>query len=456
MTSHLSSSHRKQLSTWLGGNKQFKLLYSTATDECGASAFHSKCDNLGATVTVARNTAGWVFGGYTNVSWGVTSSSYSYDDRAFLFRLDRDGSFQPKKYRLKDEHEKRAICQNSSCGPYFGEDLLFLNEGPYQKEDGFFPCEPASKHGADYDMAGDTATDFTGNDLELSAIDVYKVQDANVEFDDPWRNIGNADHGKLMTQLERYCPVEEAKLDHVNLLLVGAVGSGKSSYFNTINSMFKGHVTGQARSGSTTHSLTQGFKVYKVRSKSGTPLKFRLCDTRGLEGDNGMKPEDLVAFLDGHVENGFQFNPFTKLGPETRGYRKSPSFEDTAHCVVFVVDASTVDVFSDKILEVVKEFQESANARGVPQVVLLTKVGKVCPFLDKDLSGLFKTITVSDLVDTVAQMFGIPRSCVLPIKNYEKETELDVRVDVPALLSLQQILRLADDYLYYHVDQNDN
>lgn len=60
-----------------------------------------------------------------------------------------------------------------------------------------------------------------------------------------------------------------------------------------------------------------------------------------------------------------QFNPFTKLVSDTQGYRKSPSFGDTAHCVVFVVDASTVDVYSDKILHVVKEFQETANARGI-------------------------------------------------------------------------------------------
>ncbi|XP_067682043.1 interferon-induced protein 44-like [Haliotis asinina] len=455
MTSHLSSHHRKQLSTWLGGNKQFKLLYSTAVDECGASAFHSKCNYLGATVTVARNTTEWVFGGYTSVSWGVTPS-WCYDDRAFLFRLDRNGSFEPKKYRIKAEHAGRATYQSSSLGPGFGEDIRFFQRGPYQESDGFFPCEPARRHGLNYNMGGDTATDFTGNNLKLSEIYVYKVQDADVEFDNPWRNIGNADHLKLVTQIEDYCPVEEAKLDHVNLLLVGAVGSGKSSYFNTINSVFRGHVTGQARSGSATHSLTSVFKTYKVRSKTGTTLKFRLCDTRGLEEVRGMKPEDLVAFLDGHVENGFQFNPLTKLGPDTRGYRKSPSFGDTAHCVVFVVDASTVDVFSDKILEVVKEFQESVNARGVPQVILLTKVDKVCPVLDKDLSGLFKNITVSDLVDTVAQMFGLPRGCVLPIKNYEKETELDVNMDVTALLSLQQILRLAHDYLYYHVDQNDD
>lgn len=175
MNSRLSSCHRKQLSTWLGGNKRFQLLYSTATDECGSARFHSRCDNVGETVTVGRNTTGGVFGGYTSASWR-SSIGMAYDDRAFLFRLDRNGSFHPKKYRLKDGHEARAISQTSGEGPRFGNDIQFLKKGPFLKSDGFFPCETTGTHGADYDMAGDTAADFTGSNLKLSEIDVYKVQ----------------------------------------------------------------------------------------------------------------------------------------------------------------------------------------------------------------------------------------------------------------------------------------
>jgi hypothetical protein len=39
-------------------------------------------------------------------------------------------------------------------------------------------------------------------------------------------------------------------------LLVGQVGAGKSSFFNTINSIFRGYITSQACSGNAEHSLT--------------------------------------------------------------------------------------------------------------------------------------------------------------------------------------------------------
>ena len=47
--------------------------------------------------------------------------------------------------------------------------------------------------------------------------------------------------------------------------------------------------------------------MYKVRSsENGHPLKFRLCDTRGLEEGQGMDTSDLVAVLDGHLPDRYQ------------------------------------------------------------------------------------------------------------------------------------------------------
>ena len=86
-------------------------------------------------------------------------------------------------------------------------------------------------------------------------------------------------------------------------------------------------------------------------------------------------------------------------------------------------------------------------------MVLLTKVDKVCQVVENNLSQVFHSPTVGELVDQVAQLVGLPRAHVLPVKNYEKEMDLDQNVDVPALLGLRQMLRFADDYLYNSLDQ---
>jgi hypothetical protein len=46
--------------------------------------WHTLCDNKGPTLTLIQADNGWLFGGYTQVSWDL-SSGYGYDETAFLF-----------------------------------------------------------------------------------------------------------------------------------------------------------------------------------------------------------------------------------------------------------------------------------------------------------------------------------------------------------------------------------
>lgn len=45
---------------------------------------------------------------------------------------------------------------------------------------------------------------------------------------------------ELKEFVANYKPLEEMKIPEVNILLIGQVGAGKSSFLNTINSIFKG------------------------------------------------------------------------------------------------------------------------------------------------------------------------------------------------------------------------
>ena len=62
--------HRKILKGWLPEAMagEWRLLFRASRDGFAASAFHSKCDNKGPTVTVVKSSVN-IFGGFTETSW---------------------------------------------------------------------------------------------------------------------------------------------------------------------------------------------------------------------------------------------------------------------------------------------------------------------------------------------------------------------------------------------------
>jgi predicted GTPase len=66
-----------------------------------------------------------------------------------------------------------------------------------------------------------------------------------------------------LTEIEEYTPMVEFdgggadKIPFVNILLMGRISSGKSSFFNTVESVFKGRLSIRSRAGCATSSLTK-------------------------------------------------------------------------------------------------------------------------------------------------------------------------------------------------------
>ena len=89
-------------------------------------------------------------------------------------------------------------------------------------------------------------------------------------------------------------------------------------------------------------------------------------------------------------------------------------------------------------------------------MVLLTKVDKLCSKVEADTSQVFKSGAVLEQVNKVSQLLGIPRNHVLPVKNYETEIELSDNINILALLTLRQILRSTEDYMFNFLDEADD
>lgn len=163
------------INSWLGGSKKFILLYRATKDGFAASAFHGKCDNKGATVSIITSSEGYVFGGYAAQPW-LQSSSWVRDasNKSFIFSLKNPRDGQPTKFDLNPSKNTNAIYSHSSYGPTFGggHDINCADDSNSNNTSYFnFP------YSYDVNTSGLDAKTFTGNaNFTTKEIEVFQVQ----------------------------------------------------------------------------------------------------------------------------------------------------------------------------------------------------------------------------------------------------------------------------------------
>uniref|UniRef100_A0A4W6CLB4 TLDc domain-containing protein n=1 Tax=Lates calcarifer TaxID=8187 RepID=A0A4W6CLB4_LATCA len=339
------------------GRVKLQLLYKASIHGFTGAAFHERCDTRSPTVSVGYNNSGYVFGGYTKQPF-TKSGNYVHDDQAFLFTFS-------------------------------GEKLLkYPVTVVYSSPGNYYNFNAAEMH---------------GNNLNLTECEVYQVEGKKRK--------------ELIESIKTYKPIVNS-VPQVRVLLIGPVGAGKSSFFNSINSVFRGHVTSQAIAGSSTTSLTTQFRTYSMKAgREGKPLPIILCDTMGLEESTGagLDIDDIISILKGHLPDRYQFNPSAPLHSEAHGYHKSPGIKDKVHCVAYVIDACKISNHVDKA---------GGEAGRYPNV--------------------YKSSYIKEM--EVSARLGVPLSCVIPVKNYSEELELDLNCDILLLSAVIQMLRFADNY----------
>ncbi|XP_060601919.1 interferon-induced protein 44-like [Ruditapes philippinarum] len=468
MDGKLTDNDMDQLEQWIGtGPKTFKLLYAITRDGCVSTTFHQKCDNQGPTVTVLYNPQGSVYGGYVQESWN-SSGDWTNDTSAFMYQLRFNGNDKRTKFPIKSGNSNHALFCGSSYGPLFGYvngyDLFTFQNTVYSSGT-FFVLNGQMDIGHSYDNQGVTANQINNGNKNVTELEVYKVEDGKrskpikQENLKPWRKTESWNEqflNELTEDIVSFKPIPDLKVTDARILIIGPVGAGKSSFFNTINSIFRGRITQKARSGSAEQSLTTAFTPYKVKVKSGAPLNFRLCDTRGLEESQGLDVFECNYLLDGNIPNYYQFHPTIQITPKTPGFNASPTANDIIHCAVFVLDASTLEILTPKIIEKMKAFQRIMNQKEIPQLILLTKVDKLCKEVGDDVSLVFKSPEVEQHVEKASQLLGLPPANVLPVKNYHKEEKLDESINILALLALRKILNFAEDFLDHELDKKED
>lgn len=61
---------------------------------------------------------------------------------------------------------------------------------------------------------------------------------------------------ELKKTLLDYKPMTETNVQAANILLIGQIGAGKTSFFNSINSIFREKIINRAVTGRSEHSVT--------------------------------------------------------------------------------------------------------------------------------------------------------------------------------------------------------
>ncbi|KAK2835320.1 hypothetical protein Q5P01_015804 [Channa striata] len=270
-----------------------------------------------------------------------------------------------------------------------------------------------------------------------------------------WRDVDWTEEQKtsLMKTVSSYKPSCE-EVTGARVLLLGPVGSGKSSFISSVQSVFNGRVTNWAMVGSSSTSFTKKLQSFNIHAQRGeSPTGLVLCDIMGLaDGEmTGLTLHDTLSVIKGHVPEGHKFCPDQPVSCETVGYVKKPSLKDKIHCVAFIVDISKIMSYPKGLVTTFQHLREHISDLGVHQVALLTHVDQICPETAKDASQVYKSPIIKEMIDKAGALLGMSTSYILPVKNYSSELDLDVNTDVLLLSAVDHILQYANLYFQDNV-----
>ncbi|WAR29772.1 IFI44-like protein [Mya arenaria] len=456
MTGKLTKYQMDQLEAFIGsGPKVFRLLYSITRDGCAATVFHRKCDNQGPTVTVLYNPHGSVFGGYAGVSWQSSVGFHTEDNTAFIFQLMYSGKRAVNIFRPKDA--SKAIYCNSNDSSNFGypDFKAFSNTVPLNN-DGTFSLNGSISLGHFYHNNNVSNKDINNGSMVVTEMEItLENQRTRTEYGEKTPALTDEYISKLKEELASITPPKGSGITDFQLLLVGPVGAGKSSFINTAMSPFADRIMHKAAVGTSSQSVTRKYITYPVRKSGGSCLNLRLCDTPGIGDHSGLDALNINFLLDGHVPSSFEFSCSRHISAKTPGFVHRPSLAEEAHCVAIVLDSSTINDLPAVTMTLLNDLKNLALEKGIPLAIIMTKIDKLHEEIAENLADVFKRPEVKTAVDQVSEAFGIPPNHVFPVKNYHSEMETEIAVHGLALLALRKMLFIASDALEERTSANE-
>ena len=154
-----------------------KLLYRGSRDGSTSNIFHEKCDHQGPTITLYKNDKGYIFGGYTSLSWtSKTTGCYSAPD-SFLFTLTNLYGIEPTKFP-NSLRNNQSVYHNINYGPCFDnyDDINITNDFKNNNLYSRFPTAYEDTLGKGKSIfTGEFNNNTTDNNLKINEIEVFKL-----------------------------------------------------------------------------------------------------------------------------------------------------------------------------------------------------------------------------------------------------------------------------------------
>ncbi|XP_058394349.1 interferon-induced protein 44-like isoform X1 [Diceros bicornis minor] len=431
VTTRLTWKEERSLQNLLG-NVSLGLLYKSSVHGNSTEKMLDKCVHQGPTITVIyfRN---YIVGAFMLGHFPVMHQDFRKPSASFYF------SFQ------KNESTKMTTAFLSTALKITDERLTF-----YSSDDAIFCVIPSKSILCMHTLLRKKLELNLSSRLIYSGWEVFRVE--GIKDDAGYiRKITRATQHRngLLAELRAYKPCA-GLVSEIRILLLGPVGSGKSSFFNSVKSVFQGHVTRQATVGSDDTSITELYRIYSLKDgKDGNSLPFVLCDSMGLDEEEGVGlcMDDIPYILKGCVPDRYQFSPHKPITPRHPAFITSPSLKDRIHCVAYVLDINSVNNLSSKMVAKFKQIHKEVLNFGIAYVALLTKVNNYDEVLQDDFLNMNQSTTSQSQIMNVNKMLNIPISNILMVENYASECQLNPLKDILILSVLRQMLRAADDFL---------
>ncbi|XP_063068470.1 interferon-induced protein 44-like [Engraulis encrasicolus] len=241
------------------------------------------------------------------------------------------------------------------------------------------------------------------------------------------------------------------EVKHLRILLHGPVGAGKSSFINSIDTVFQGQVSTRALVGGmeSDKCSTKKYQTYAFMNGDSGSLPFVVNDTMGLakENLNGVQVNDIISALKGRMRNKYKFNPVSPLSEGDPFYNSNPSLNERVHCLVSVISMDTISCMDDDIITKMQAIREAASDLDIPQAIVLTKVDKVCTLVKQDLRKIYFSEQIQQMMNKCSLKLNVPMNCIFPVQNYHKEIHLDQEMDCLVLTALKKIVHSAHQYV---------
>ncbi|KAH3825421.1 hypothetical protein DPMN_127296 [Dreissena polymorpha] len=286
-------------------------------------------------------------------------------------------------------------------------------------------------------------------------------------------NINYPDYLDTLTEdIVSFKPSGKLRLSDVRILMLGPIGTGKSSFYNTINSVFKGRIYRSAPCGLSTNGITIASIVEY----------FLLCDTRGLKVTQGLYSLECNYLLDADIPDFYQevasniTNVFKSKEIEAavdkasnllglprnhalpvKNYETEMELDDNISILALMALRQVLHFAEDYIQRLSPPYspdlapmdfrvfpEVKSQLRGIrfaSKQELTVAAKRIVSSFDADCN------TLEGVVNKISGLLGLHRNNILKVKNYEKEMELDDNITILALLSLRQLLFYAEDYL---------